>query len=196
LHEAVGPLAFIHVRDGLSYRYLTVKLHGGQLNKNIARLKNKWAALSPNAPFEYFFMDEKFQSMYETELHLKQAAIVATGLMGLIVMLGIFGVLTLALVRRTREIAVRKVLGAEMMHIILLFIRQYAALIGAALLIAWPLAWLLAGRWLEQYAYRITQNAGNYLLVGGVVCAASFLLIALQCMKVALTNPVKSLKTE
>jgi putative ABC transport system permease protein len=196
LHEAAGPLAMMHVRDGQSYRYLTVKLRSGQLNNNIGRLKNKWKELSPNAPFEYFFMDEKFQSMYESEMHLKQAAVVATGLMGLIVMLGVFGVLTLALVRRTREIAVRKVLGAEVMHIIMLFIRQYAALIGVALLIAWPLAWLVTGRWLRQYAYRIPQEAGNYLLVGAIVCAASFLLIGLQCMKVALANPVKSLKTE
>lgn len=64
------------------------------------------------------------------------------------------------------------------------------------MLIAWPLAYLLTGRWLEQYAYRIAQNAGNYLLVGAVVCGASFLLITLQCLKVALTNPVKSLKTD
>ena len=104
--------------------------------------------------------------------------------------------MTLALVRRSKEIAVRKVLGAEVVHIILLFIRQYAALIGVALLIAWPLAWLVTGRWLRQYAYRIPQEAGNYLLVGAIVCAASFLLIGLQCMKVALANPVKSLKTE
>jgi len=195
LHEAVGPLALFNVRDGLSYRYLTVKLKGGQ-SSNIEQLKNKWKEFSPNSPFEYFFMDEKFQSMYASELHLKQAAVMATGLMGLIVMLGIFGVLTLALVRRTKEIAMRKVLGAGARHIVILFIRQYAALIGIAILIAWPFGYLLTNRWLEQYAYRIPQNAGNYLMVGAVVSAASFLLIGLQCMKVALTNPVKSLKSE
>jgi ABC-type antimicrobial peptide transport system permease subunit len=196
LHESIGPLAFIHVKDALGYRYLTVKLQGGQTSTQLEQLKKKWKELSPGTPFEYFFMDDKFQAMYQSELHLKKAAGIATGLMGLIVLLGIFGVLTLALAKRTKEIAIRKVLGAEVYHIITLFLKQYALLIGMAVLIAWPLAYLLSTRWLEQYAYRIGQNAGNYLVVAAVVSAMSFLLISLQCLKVALTNPVKSLKTE
>ncbi len=196
LHEAIGPLAFIHVRDALTYRYISVKLQGGQLNSSIDLLKRKMKELSPGAPFEYFFMDEKFQSMYETELHLKKAAGIATGLMGLIVLLGIFGVLTLALAKRTKEIAVRKVLGAEIYHIIILFLKQYTSLIGIAILIAWPLAYFLTSRWLEQYAYRIGQHAWYYVLVGAIVFSVSFLLISAQCLKVALANPVNSLKTE
>src|SRR6185312_2831189 len=101
-----------------------------------------------------------------------------------------------ALTKRTKEIAMRKVLGAEVYHIIILFLKQYAMLIAIAILIAWPLAYWLTSRWLEQYAYRIGQDAGYYLLVGAIVCALSFLLIGLQCLKVALANPVKSLKNE
>jgi len=196
LHDPGGPVAFIHVRDALAYRYLSVKLQGGQISNSIALLKGKWKELSPGAPFEFFFMDEKFQSMYQSEINLKKAAGIATGLMGLIVLLGVFGVLTLALTKRTKEIAMRKVLGAEVYHIIILFLKQYAMLIAIAILIAWPLAYWLTTRWLEQYAYRIGQSAGYYLLVGAIVCSISFLLIGLQCLKVAVTNPVNSLKNE
>ena len=196
LHEAIVPLCFIHVKDNRSYRYLTVKLKAGNLSTSIAQVKTKWKELSPTAPFEFFFMDEKLQSMYQSELQLKKAAAVATGLMLLIVLLGIFGVLTLALTKRMKEIAVRKVLGAEVHHILSLFIRQYAALLVIANLIAWPLTYYLSNRWLQQYPYRIGQPLGIYFVAGIFVTLIAFLLISLQCLKVALANPVSSLKTE
>ena len=196
LHEAIAPLCFIHVKDNRSYRYLTVKLKAGNLSNSIAQVKAKWKELSPAAPFEFFFMDEKLQSMYQSELQLKKAAAIATGLMLLIVLLGIFGVLTLALTKRIKEIAVRKVLGAEVHHILSLFIRQYAALLVIANLIAWPLTYYLSNRWLQQYPYRIEQPLGIYLVAGIFVTVIAFLLISLQCLKVALANPVSSLKTE
>ncbi|HVY74123.1 MAG TPA: ABC transporter permease [Puia sp.] len=196
LHEAIGPLAFLHVRDGQGYRFLSVKLQGGQMDRNIAAVRERWKAMLPASPFQYFFMDEKFQSMYESELHLKKAAVAGTVLMSLIVLLGIFGVLTLSLTKRTKEIAVRKVLGAEIYHIIALFLKQYAVLMFIALGVALPIAYLLSSRWLDQYAYRISQQATQYLLVSFLVCAVSFLLIGVRCLKVALGNPVDSLKNE
>jgi putative ABC transport system permease protein len=113
-----------------------------------------------------------------------------------IVMLGIFGVLSLALTRRVREIAVRKVLGAEVHHILLLFIKQYATLLLLANLIAWPLTFYLSSRWLQQYAYRIDQRVEIYFLAGTFVSVIAFILISFQCLKVALANPVASLKSE
>ena len=196
LHEAIMPLSLNHVMDNRSYRYITVKLKPGNLSNSIAQVRNKWKELSPAAPFDFFFMDEKLQSMYRSEMQLKKAAGIATGLMLLIVLLGIFGVLTLALTKRTREIAVRKVLGAEVHHILSLFIRQYAVLLLVSNLIAWPLSFFLTNRWLEQYAYRIIQPWSIYLVAGLMVAVIAFLLIGLQCLKAALNNPVNSLKTE
>jgi ABC-type antimicrobial peptide transport system permease subunit len=168
----------------------------GNLSGSIAQVRAKWKALSPAAPFEYFFMDEKLQAMYESELQLKKAAGIATGLMLLIVLLGIFGVLTLALTKRIKEIAVRKVLGAEIYHIISLFVRQYAGLIFLANLIAWPLTWYCSNRWLQQYPYRIVQPLSIYFIAGIFVTVIAFVLITLQCLRVAMANPVSSLKTE
>jgi putative ABC transport system permease protein len=196
LQTAISPLCFTHVMDNQSYRYLVVKLKAGNLNTSIAQVKARWKALSPTAPFEFFFMDEKLQSMYHAELQLKKAAGIATILMLVIVMLGIFGVLSLALTRRVREIAVRKVLGAEVHHILLLFIKQYTALLLLANLIAWPVTFYLSSRWLQQYAYRIDQRVEIYFLAGIFVSVIAFMLISIQCLKVALANPVTSLKSE
>jgi len=159
-------------------------------------VKAKWKEISPSTPFEFSFMDEKLQAMYQSELKLKKAADVATGLMLMIVLLGIFGVLSLALNKRTREIAVRKVLGAEIHHILSLFIKQYALLLLIANLIAWPLAYYFSNQWLQQFVYRIPQGMSIYFVAGIFVAAVAFLLIGLQCLKVAVANPVKSLKVE
>ena len=134
--------------------------------------------------------------MYQSELQLKKAANISTGLMLLIVLLGIFGVLTLALTKRMKEIAVRKVLGAELHHILSLFIKQYAGLLLMANLIAWPLAYYFSNHWLQQYAYRIIQPVSIYFIAGIFISLIAFLLISIQCLKAALTNPVDSLKTE
>jgi putative ABC transport system permease protein len=111
-------------------------------------------------------------------------------------LLGIFGVLTIALAKRTKEIAVRKILGAEVHHILKIFIRQYAGLLLISNLIAWPLAYYYSNQWLRQFAYRIPQPLSNYFIAAILVSVITFLLISLQCLKVALINPVKSLKAE
>jgi putative ABC transport system permease protein len=112
------------------------------------------------------------------------------------VMLGIFGVLSLALTKRMKEIAVRKVLGAEVHHILGLFVRQYAGLMLIATLIAWPLSYYFSNQWLQQYVYRIPQAAGVYFTAALFVAVIALVLISLQCLKVALANPVHSLRSE
>jgi putative ABC transport system permease protein len=196
MHESIGPLSLRHVKDARAYRYLTVKLQGGNPLGQVESVKAAWKDLSPGSPFDYFFMDEKVQAMYESELQLQKAAGIATGLMLVIVLLGIFGVLTLALAKRNKEIAVRKVLGAEIHHILSLFIKQYLALLLIANGIAWPLTYYFSNQWLRQYAYRINQPVSIYLTSGIFVAAIAIVLIALQCLKVAMANPVTSLRSE
>ncbi len=109
-------------------------------------------------------MDEKFQSLYQSELQLKKAAGIATVLNLIIVFLGIFGIVTFTLIKRTKEIAVRKVLGADIRSIIFLFIKDYAWLILVANIIAWPVAYMITNKWLENYAYRVNQIYPRILL--------------------------------
>jgi ABC-type lipoprotein release transport system permease subunit len=196
LQSNIGPMAFVHIKDSPQYRYMTFKIAGGNLERTIAALKEKWKDLSPNAPFEYNFMDDRFQSLYRSEVQLKKATNLATVLNLVIVFMGIFGVMAFTLARRNKEIAVRKVLGAENMNIVLLFIKDYALLILIANIIAWPLAYWATNHWLQNYAYRMQQDLIPYIGVLAVVALTTFLFITLLCLKTANANPVKSLRTE
>lgn len=196
IQEGIEPLAFMHVRDFLSYRYLTLRLKPGNMGEAIATVKTKWKDASPNAPFEYYFMDDKFRSLYKSELQLKKASQVATVLNLLIVLMGVFGVVTFTLVKRNKEIAIRKVLGANAREVIRLFLKEYGITILIANFIAWPVAWLVLDNWLRNYNYRVQQNIGSYLIVGMLVFFLAFVMIIGQCFKIATTNPVKSLRTE
>ena len=196
IQDGIEPLAFMHVKDFLSYRYLTVKLQSDNISQAIEDVKRKWKEVSPNSPFEYFFMDEKFQSLYRSELKLKKAANIATWLNLLIVLLGVFGVAAFTLNKRSKEIAIRKVLGATAVGIIRLFLKEYAMTILVANIIGWPVAYFIINNWLENYNYRIQQDVFSYILVAILVFCFAFIMIIAQCLKVAVTNPVKSLRTE
>jgi ABC-type antimicrobial peptide transport system permease subunit len=196
LQQKIEPVAFTNVEDALSYRFLTVKLNTLDIPDAINQIKQKWKSLSPNSPFEYTFMDDNFQSLYQSELQLQSAADIATILNLVIVFMGIFGVVAFTLAKRSKEIAVRKVLGAGVKNIILLFIKDYAVLIFIANIIAWPFAYMIVNRWLASYAYRIQQSITPYFFAGIFVFAAAFIFITVQCFKTALANPVKSLRSE
>jgi ABC-type antimicrobial peptide transport system permease subunit len=114
----------------------------------------------------------------------------------IIVLLGIIGVVAFMLTKRNKEIAVRKVLGANTRNIIFLFVKEYALLIIAANIIAWPLAYIITERLLQNFAYRIQQNIFAYIIVFVFITVIAFTLIVLQCFKTAKANPVKSLRTE
>ena len=194
--QSIGPLAFIHVNNNTQYRFLTLKLHAADIASSINQIKEKWKTLSPSSPFEYTFMDQRFQSLYSSELQLKKATNVATILNLLIVLMGIFGVVAFTLARRNKEIAVRKVLGAEVKNILFLFIKDYAWVIFIANLIAWPVAYFVINSWLQNYSYRIEQNIFSYLTVCFLVFLIAFLVIVAQCFKTAIAKPIKSLRTE
>ena len=196
IQDGIEPLAFIHVRDALSYRFLTIRLNTENISQALVDIRSKWKEASPNSPFEYFFMDEKFQSLYNSELQLKKSAEVATILNLLIVLMGVFGVVAFTLARRNKEIAIRKVLGANAGGIIRLFLKEYGLAILISNVIAWPVAYFTINNWLQNYNYRIEQHILLYILVGLLVFCFAFAIIAAQCFKVAVTNPVKSLRSE
>ncbi|MGN6298394.1 MAG: ABC transporter permease [Ginsengibacter sp.] len=196
LQQKIEPVAFTNIEDALAYRFLTVKLNSSNITAAINQVKEKWKSLLPASPFEYSFMDDNFQSLYKSELQLKSAADIATILNLLIVFMGIFGVVAFTLAKRSKEIAVRKVLGAGIKNIILLFIKEYAWLILIANIIAWPLAYTLVNHWLQSYAYRVEQSITPYLFAGGSVFMAAFIFVGLQCLKTASLNPVKNLRSE
>jgi ABC-type antimicrobial peptide transport system permease subunit len=196
LSQAIEPLAFVHVKDGWGYRYLALKLSTPDMAQGVADVSRKWKELLPTAPFEYSFMDNKFEALYRSALQLKDAAMLATVLNLVVVIVGLFGVVALTITRRSKEMAVRKVLGADAGRIIGLFLRDYAGVIVLANVIAWPLAYLFTSNWLENYAYRIRQDIAPYLGVCGIIFAIVAVLVGGQCYRTARENPTRKLRAE
>ncbi|HEX9512967.1 MAG TPA: ABC transporter permease [Puia sp.] len=198
MQKLVQPLLLVDLNEPFtrSYRYFSLRLNPANIDRSIAAVQDAWKHIFPESGFEYAFMDQTFQHLYQSELQMKKAAGIATGLTLVIVLLGLFGVLALTLAQRTKEIAVRKLLGAKARAIIWLFLWEYAWLILIANLIAWPIAYAFVRRWLENYAYRIDQSLVPYAFVSLFVFALSFLFIALQSFSVASANPVKNLRVE
>ncbi|GAB2790566.1 ABC transporter permease [Rhabdobacter roseus] len=196
LHEAIKPLMFMHVRDTNTYRFLSLRLQPASVSKAVAVLEKRWNQLLPDAPFTFHFLDDTLQTMYQSEIRLQKASRVATVLALVMVLLGILGMVSLSVARRTRELGIRKVLGASGVSIVLLFLKEFLALMILALVVAFPLVVVSMNRWLGHYAYRVELS---WLTLGLVALAFGLvivLIVGVQTAKAALMNPVKSLRSE
>ena len=194
--SAVQPELFMHVDMTWTYRYLSFKLRPGNIGRTMDQLRRQWAISLPGAPFEYKFMDETLENVYRDELRLKKAASASTGLALVIVLLGVIGMLSHSVQKRTKEIAIRKVIGSSVPGIIRLFLAEYLPLLFSAGTIASPLAYWLMHRWLDDYATRIPITIWPFATAIASLGSIMVLLITAQTIRAALTNPVKSLKME
>lgn len=192
----IDPEVFVPVNSFQIYRFLSFKLRSGNIGASMTQLQHQWTALLPNAPFEYRFMDETLQTVYKDELRLKQASSCATILALVIVLLGVIGLLSLSVQKRTKEIAIRKVIGASVADILRLFLREFLPLVLVASIIISPLTWILMQHWLDNYATRITLTPWPFvaaILSLGIVMT---LLIVTKTAHAAIGNPIKDLRTE
>ncbi|CAN5807022.1 ABC transporter permease [soil metagenome] len=196
MQNAIQPLTFIYVGLTNTYRNFSFKLYPGNAGGSIEALQKKWSSLMPGIPFEYKFIDESLAKIYKTELQLKKASYTATILALIIVLLGVLGLISLSVQKRTKEIGIRKVLGSSIAGIISLFLKEFLSVILVAGLVACPLAYMLMSKWLQAYVYRINITAQPFLLSLFVLGFITALLICLQTIKAAVANPVKSLRTE
>jgi putative ABC transport system permease protein len=196
MQGSIPVMTFVNVKLNPFYRYLSIRLKPGNIPDEINELQKKWSALMPGAPFEYRFMDEMLQKIYSTELQLQQAAYTSTVLALIIVLLGVVGLISLSIQKRTKEIGIRKVLGSSVAAIILLFIKEFLWVIVIGGFIAFPLGYLIMNKWLQNYAYRIHITASPFVI--SIVCLGliTVLIICIQTIKAAMANPVKSLRTE
>ncbi|TAL42803.1 MAG: ABC transporter permease [Chitinophagaceae bacterium] len=196
MQEHILPVTFMNVNFQTIYRFFSFKLRPGNMEKSIAALQKKWSALLPAAPFEYNFMDDALKRLYRTEIQLKKASYTATVLALIIVLLGVLGLISQSIQKRTKEIGVRKVLGSSVAGIITLFIREFLSVLLVGGIIACPLAYLIMNDWLMDYAYRVQITSKPFIISIVLLGMITALLITLQTFKAATTNPVKSLRTE
>jgi len=197
LRQRMGPVGFLHLHSFPRPRHLSIRLAAGQpLTRTVASVERVWKSFYPDRELDYAFMDDTVKGLYASELQLQAATRMASVMCLVIVFLGIFGVVTFTLARRIREIAIRKVLGAGVLNIINLFIKEYALLLVISILLAWPLAHALIARWLDEYAYRINQTIWPFAGVALVLGGTTFLLVGWQTGKAATTAPSQHLRNE
>jgi putative ABC transport system permease protein len=173
-----------------------VRLQPGDPATKLALLGNTWKKLAPDAPFKYSFVDEKFDAFYKEEERWSAIAGWAGGISIFLACLGLFGLAALTAVNRTKEIGIRKVMGATVSQVVSLLSKDFIKLIAVALIIASPLAWYCMHNWLQAYAWRIDITAWVFVSTGLFAILVAVTTISLQAVKAALANPVKSLRTE
>lgn len=196
MREEIAPIAFFNIKFTNMYRFMSLKVETQDLKNTLASIEQKFHTLLPDAPFEFSFVDNSVQKLYENENRLGKAAQIATILALVIVFLGVLGVVSLATARKIKEIGIRKVLGASIPSIILLFLKEFFIIIGFAVVITSPLTYWFMQNWLHSYPYRINLSVDLFAYVYVVLASLVCILVGLQAGKAALANPVTSLRSE
>ena len=173
-----------------------IKLKAGAIGSGIEQVKKLWNQFFPDKPFDYKFLDSTFDKTYKAEIKTGQLFGIFAGLEILISCLGLLGLITYVSNTRSKEIGIRKVLGASVSSIMQLLAKEFIVLIVVACFIAFPLAWWAMNKWLESFAYRIDIKWEVFVAAGFVVLLIALITVSFQSIKSALSNPVKSLRTE
>ena len=194
MHQAIAPLVLSFYPENT--RYLLVKTRAGQTPSALAALKRINKELNPSYPFNFHFVDETYDQLYQSEQQVSTLVNYFGILAILISCLGLFGLAAFTSEQRTKEIGVRKVLGASVASIVQLLSTDFLRLVLVALLLATPLAWWAADTWLSTFAYNIGLSWGVFVLAGLLAVGVALLTVSFQAIKAALMNPVKSLRSE
>jgi putative ABC transport system permease protein len=194
LNYAIEPLLLMLEPD--YYGRILIRIHNENMQKSIAHIEKVWNKISPAYPFEYHFLDETFNVMYSDAIGagkiFKYFVIVAI----LISCLGLLGLASFTAEQKTKEIGVRKVLGASISGIILLLTNEFVKWVAISNLIAWPIAYFAMKMWLQNFAYRINIGIGIFLLSAVLALVIAVLTVSYQSIKAAVANPVESLRYE
>lgn len=194
LHRSIEPL-LLHVLPE-DFNAMLVKVSANNLPATVDFLEEKWRSFDPAHSFEFTFLNQDFDQLYRSEEKMQSIVGLFTFLAVFIACLGLLGLASYSAERRTREIGVRKVLGASVWGIVGLLSREFMILVLLANLIAWPLAYLFMSAWLQDFAYRIDIGWWVFALAGGLAVVIALLTVSIQAIRAALANPVESLRYE
>src|SRR5258708_2336857 len=173
-----------------------IKIGGEGLAASMSQIEKIWNDAFPNYVFEYQFLDEKIAGFYKEEAQLSRFYKIFAALAIFLSCLGLYGLASFMAAQRVKEVGIRKVLGASVNNIIMLFSKEFLILIAVAFIIAAPVAWYFMHDWLQDFVYRINISWWIMLLSGLLAVAIALITISFQAIKAALANPVKSLRTE
>ena len=194
LKEPIQPLAIL-LGPQPNWE-IAIRLTRGDTEKKIDLVRSVWKKYADNAPFEYTFLDKNFEAKHRTEKRIGLLFLLFTSLAIFIACLGLFGLAAFIAEQRTKEIGIRKVVGASVREIVLMMNRDFMRLVGIANLVAWPVAWWIMHTWLNEFAFRIPFPWWVLLVAGVVTLVIAFISISFQAIKAAEGNPVRSLRNE
>jgi putative ABC transport system permease protein len=194
LREAFEPLILRLIPDVNGY--ISVKTKAANVGQTVNAVKSGWGKFFPGNTFEYFFLDDHFDAQYKADQRFGQVFGLFTSLAIFVACLGLFGLASFTTIQRTKEIGIRKVLGASVTRILGLLYQQFAFLLVIAFAVAIPLAWLTIKSWLQGYAFRIDIHWSYFVLPFVAIVLIALVTVSFQSLKAALANPAKSLRTE
>ena len=196
LRNPINPYILKFQNEGMMWGYITVRISARDYSGTINKIENKWKEFMANDPLQYYFVDDDFEQMYKQEKQNAQMAVIFSILAIFIASLGLFGLTSFTVEQRTKEIGVRKAMGSSVPGIYITISKEIIILISISALIAWPIIYYIAGKWLENFYYRI--NPGLFSFVAGLIIALGIavLTITYRILRAARVNPARSLKCE
>ncbi|MEJ1241957.1 ABC transporter permease [Chryseolinea sp. T2] len=192
LHTTLEPL-LMRMRPK-SLAYISLRLPAGDVTEAMADIERRWDVAAPHRPFDYFFLDQQFDLQYRADIKFGQVFAIATLLAIILASLGLFGLVSFTVIQRTRELGIRKVLGASVNSVLLLLCREFLKPIAMALVIAFPLTWFVMGRWLQDFAYRRDMEWWMFIGAAGASVLVALITVTAKALRAARVNPVQQLQ--
>jgi len=195
MHQAIEPL-IIRLDENWTWGTILIHTKAGQAKEAITALENICRQLNPKVPFTYQFSDEEYAKLYRSEQVVSKLSNYFALLAIFISSLGLFGLASFTAVQKTKEIGVRKVLGASVPEILAMLSANFLKLIAIAILLAFPLAWIAVNQWLQNFAYKIAIEWWMFAITAVVTICIALLTVSYESIRAALVNPVKTLRSE
>jgi len=198
LKSSLQPVVFnpVNASDMNLTKYFSVKVNSRSIENTIKQLKTKWDEVFPGQPFEYNFLDEVFNSQYKADQQFGKVFSLFALLAIVISCLGLFGLASFTNLQRTKEIGIRKVVGASLNNILVMLVKDFTKWVLLANLIAWPVAYYLMNEWLQDFAYRTELSWWIFILSGGIALLIALFTVSSQAIKAAVANPIESIRYE
>ncbi len=193
-HKTVEPIVlYVETFDQIT-RYISIKFGNGDNANQLAYIENTYKFVFPGQPFDCFFLDDYFHNQYKTDIQTGKLILGFALLAIIIAVLGLFSLMSYSTVKRTKEVGIRKVVGATIFDVVSLLTKDFIKWVLVANIIAWPIAYYLMNKWLQDFAYRIDISWWMFVLSGGIALVIAFVTISFLAIKAAVANPVESLR--
>jgi len=197
LRDPITPLTIQSVESfGGGAAYVIARVKGADITTTVGTIEAKWKAMVPDQLFKFVFLDQNLKAQYEAEKQAGQVFAIFSSLAIIIACVGLFGLSAYTASLRTKEIGVRKVMGASVASVVLLLSKEFTKLILIAFVLSVPIAWFIMNQWLSGFAYRIQLGVGIFMVAGFTALLISWITVSYQSIKAAIVNPIKSLRSE